>query len=331
VIEREKQIEQFLTQNGLDQATRLMLVNDASSRRYYRLETSNKQSFILMDAPQPHENVRDFIKIDRHLIKHGYSAPRLLAINVNAGLLLLEDFGNNTFTKLLASGENEKKLYHLAVDQLIDMHSKGQAIIPPNLSQYSDQCLLNEILLFYDWYVKEMYPLAPQNVRNDYIAIWQALFSLVRTVPTTLVLRDFHVDNLLRLDSRNGISACGLLDFQDAIVGPITYDLVSLLEDARRDIDHELIIDMKRYYINAFPNLNYYDFITSWAVIAAQRHAKVIGIFTRLYRRDKKSIYLQHIPRVWHLLEQALTNRCLIDLKDWFDYHLPKDKRKVPQ
>jgi aminoglycoside/choline kinase family phosphotransferase len=170
----------------------------------------------------------------------------------------------------------------------------------------------------------------PAGARDAYGAHWQALFPIARAVPETLVLRDFHVDNLLRLEGRSGIAACGLLDFQDAVTGPVTYDLMSLLEDARRDIDPHLVATLRRHYLQAFPGLEPEAFDASWAVLAAQRHAKVIGIFTRLCRRDGKPVYLRHIPRLWRLLEQALTHPRLADLKGWFDRHLPKDKRGVP-
>ena len=147
-------------------------------------------------------------------------------------------------------------------------------------------------------------------------------------MPETLVLRDFHVDNLMRLPGRAGIAACGLLDFQDAVAGPLTYDLMSLLEDARRDLDPALVSAMRRRYLDAFPDLDREAFDLSWTVLAAQRHAKVIGIFTRLEQRDGKPVYLRHIPRVWRLLDAALAHPRLGRLKAWLDRHLPAELRR---
>lgn len=330
MTERAQRIQHFLARHGWGAAARGKLAGDASFRRYDRLVASDGRRAVLMDAPPPQEDVRPFVTIENHLVALGYSAPRLLAADVEDGLLLLEDLGDDTFTRLLAAGESEADLYRLAVDQLIDLHSKGPAAIPPGLAPYDDQRLLTEALLLTDWYAAEMNPL-PAGARDDYIALWLALFPAARAVPETLVLRDFHVDNLLRLNARAGIAACGLLDFQDAVAGPVTYDLMSLLEDARRDIDPGLVAGLRRHYRQAFPALDAEAFDASWAVLAAQRHAKVIGIFTRLCRRDGKPIYLQHIPRLWRLLEWALTHPKLAALKGWFDHYLPKDKRGVPQ
>jgi tRNA threonylcarbamoyl adenosine modification protein YjeE len=330
VVEREHRIQQFLDQHGWGRAARGKLAGDASFRRYDRLVAADGHRVVLMDAPPPQEDVRPFVTIENHLVGLGYSAPRLLASDIETGLLLLEDLGDDTYTRLLAAGTSEESLYRLAVDLLIDLHGKGKAAIPSGLAPYDDQRLLTEALLLPDWYAAEINPL-PASARDDYIGLWQDLFPSARAVPETLVLRDFHVDNLLRLDDRPGIAACGLLDFQDAVAGPVTYDLMSLLEDARRDIDPRLIASLRRHYCDAFPALDVESFDASWAVLAAQRHAKVIGIFTRLCRRDGKPIYLQHIPRLWRLLENALTHPKLSALKDWFDRHLPKDKRGVPQ
>ncbi|MBV5325557.1 MAG: phosphotransferase, partial [Rhodospirillaceae bacterium] len=167
------------------------------------------------------------------------------------------------------------------------------------------------------------------QARDEYVAIWRRLFPVARLVADTLVLRDFHVDNLMLLD-RPGLAACGLLDFQDAVAGPATYDLMSLLEDARRDIHPLLAERMKQRWLAHFPELDRSVFEASWAVMAAQRHAKVIGIFTRLCKRDGKAGYLVHIPRVWRLLEASLAHPVLTELARWFERHIPRDQRGVP-
>ncbi|MTJ84157.1 MAG: phosphotransferase [Telmatospirillum sp.] len=330
MTEREERIRRFLAEAGWDRADRGPLAGDASFRRYDRLRFDDGRRAVLMDAPPPEEDVRPFLAIRAQLERLNFSAPGLLAADIGAGLLLLEDLGDDTFTRLLASGADEAALYTLATDVLIDLHRRGPATIPDGLPPYDDARMETEALLLTDWYAPRVTRLAP-GAREDYIALWRDLFPLTRAVPQTLVLRDFHVDNLLRLNGRPGVRACGLLDFQDAVAGPVTYDLMSLLEDARRDIDPALIRRMRARYLDAFPAIDPAVFDASWAILAAQRHAKVIGIFTRLCHRDGKPMYLKHIPRVWRLLEASLTHPGLAGLKHWFDQHLPKNKRGVPQ
>jgi len=161
--------------------------------------------------------------------------------------------------------------------------------------------------------------------------LWRAAFPLARKVPDTLVLRDFHVDNLMRLPARAGVAACGLLDFQDAVIGPVAYDLVSLLEDARRDLAPGLRDAMTERYLAAFPGWDRAAFQAACAVLSAQRNAKIIGIFTRLLKRDGKPVYLRHIPRVWRLLEGDLAHPALAPLRAWLAKHLPPELRRVPE
>ncbi len=325
--EREVVIQTFLGLHGWGAAHRGRLAGDASFRHYDRIADGDRRA-VLMDAPPPKEDVRPFVAIARQLEGLGYSAPRLLAVDEDAGLLLLEDFGDQTYTRLLAGGADEEALYGLAIDLLADLHGRTDAI-PQTLPAYDDQRLLTEAALLVDWYVPAVGRPLTAALRAEYEAIWRELFPLARAVPDSLVLRDFHVDNLMLLD-RPDLAACGLLDFQDAVAGPITYDLMSLLEDARRDIDPALIARMRERYLAAFPDLDRNAFAASWAVLAAQRHAKVIGIFTRLCQRDGKPQYLVHIPRVWRLLEQALTHPALGPLAQWLERHLPREQRITP-
>ncbi|HLO77941.1 MAG TPA: phosphotransferase [Magnetospirillum sp.] len=326
--ERAALITRFLAAAGWGDAQRGRLAGDASFRHYDRLQRGGERA-VLMDAPPPKEDVRPFVRIARHLDAMGYSAPGLLAVDEANGLLLLEDLGDDTYTRLLARGHDETALYALATDLLADLHARPDAI-PAGLPPYDDERLLTEACLLTDWYLPAVGRPVDDGARAEYGTLWTALFPLARAVPATMVLRDFHVDNLMLLD-RPGLAACGLLDFQDAVAGPLTYDLMSLLEDARRDIDPALIATMKDRYLARLPHLARDDFDASWAVMAAQRHAKVIGIFTRLCKRDGKPIYLGHIPRVWRLLEQACAHPALAGVKQWLDTHIPPDDRTVPQ
>lgn len=320
-------IRPFLAAHGWGEAEIRPLAADASFRHYHRLCRGAERA-VLMDAPPPQEDVRPFVALARHLVGLGLSAPRLLAVDESNGLLLLEDLGDDTYTRCLAAGADEAGLYALATDVLAEIATRPDAI-PPGLAAYDDDRLLTEAGLLTEWYLpavagRELSAAA----REDYQRLWRSLFPLARLAPTTLVLRDFHVDNLMRLD-RAGVAGCGLLDFQDAVAGPATYDLMSLLEDARRDIAPLLVERMKQRWLDRV-GLDRVVFDASWAVMAAQRHAKVIGIFTRLARRDGKPVYLGHIPRVWRLLERALAHPALVSLAGWFEREIPPAIRGVP-
>ena len=327
--DRDLAIEAFLTRAGWAGAARRRLAGDASFRRYERV-TGRQGRAMLMDAPPPQEDVHPFLLVAEHLRALGYSAPAILAEDRAQGLLLLEDFGDDTFTRLLAAGADETQLYALAVDLLIDLHRHPRAAaaaLPP----YDEARLLTEASLLTDWYLPAIGAPPPAEAREEYLALWRAAFAVFADAPPTLVLRDYHVDNLMRLAGRSGVAACGLLDFQDAVLGPAAYDLVSLLEDARRDVTPAVIAAMRARYAAAFPGLDRTQFEAAYAVLGAQRNAKIVGIFTRLMVRDKKPHYLAHIPRVWRLLEGDLAHPALADLRAWFDRRIPRERRLVPQ
>ena len=329
--DRSTMIEAFLRDAGWAGAARCLLAADASFRRYDRV-TRARDRAVLMDAPPPRENVQAFLAVARHLLDLGLSAPRPLHADVAAGLLLLEDLGDRTFTRALAEGADEESLYRLATDVLIALHRAWRPGQAGGLPPYDDQSLLDEAALLTDWFLPALRGTAtPPEVRDAYLAAWRAVLPRARAVPDTLVLRDYHVDNLMLLEGREGIAGCGLLDFQDAVIGPRAYDVVSLLEDARRDISPRVVEAMLTRYLDAFPDLERAAFLDSYAVLGAQRAAKIIGIFTRLDRRDGKPNYLRHIPRVWRLLSAGLENPVLAPVKDWFDRAVPMAERMAPR
>ena len=236
-------------------------------------------------------------------------------------MLLLEDFGDRTFTRALAEKVEEAALYGLAVDTLIALHRawRPKAQDTAGLAPYDDACLLEEAALLTEWFLPAVRGLdTPNELTASYLAAWRAVLPGARGAPETLVLRDYHVDNLMLLKGRSGIAACGLLDFQDAVIGPSSYDVVSLLEDARRDIPPEIVAAMLTRYLDAFPDLNRAAYHDSYAILGALRAAKIIGIFTRLQRRDAKAQYLRHLPRLWRLLEAGLKKPLLAPVKAWF-------------
>ena len=330
MTERDSAIASFLARIGWDDAVRTPLAGDASFRRYVRLARAGA-SAMLMDAAPPKEDVRPYCAVARLLLGMGLSAPRILAEDEAQGFLLIEDFGDDTFTRLLASGSDEGALYALAVDCLVALNSRfagSRAETPP---PYDDARLLTEAALLVDWYLPAISGRATDaSLRAEYLELWRSLLPVAREAPETLVLRDYHVDNLMRLPRRDGIAQCGLLDFQDAVLGPMSYDLVSLLEDARRDVSLTLAEAMRERFLAAFPSLDRASFLRSYALLGAQRNAKIIGIFTRLCVRDGKPSYLAHIPRVWRLLEQDLRHPALAPIARWLDRHIPAEVRRIP-
>lgn len=323
----------FLNDAGWENVFMSPIAGDASFRHYFRIEKGD-DSAILMDAPPEHEDVRPFVTIARHLSHLDFSAPAILAADEENGFLLLEDLGDATFTRELDAGTDETLLYGAAVDVLTHLHGldRKQAC-PSGLLPYGDGRLLDEAFLLPQWFVPAFNngETMSEDARKSYGDAWLSAFALVHKQPKTLVLRDYHVDNLIWLPERVGIKQVGLLDFQDAVSGTTAYDLMSLLEDARRDIAPDLKEAMLERYFEAMPETNRDSFMTAFHILAAQRHAKVIGIFTRLALRDEKNIYLDHIPRVWRLLTAALETEPALDaVRVWFDNYVTAEMRTTP-
>jgi aminoglycoside/choline kinase family phosphotransferase len=328
---REPEIAAFLDRCGWTGFTPVPLAGDASFRRYYRLRCAARQA-ILMDAPPPQEDVVPYITVAAMLRCLGLSAPEVFAEDRLAGFLLIEDFGDDTYTRLLDGGADEPLLYTLAVDTLIELQRNVEMHgVPTQLPPYDTTRLLAEAALLVDWYAPAVLGtrLSDQQ-RDEYFGAWEAVLPGAALRTETLVLRDYHVDNLMLLSGRRGVQSCGLLDFQDAVRGPPSYDLGSLLEDARRDVATELRQAMIERYLAAFPALERPAFLRSAAILAAQRNCKILGIFTRLSERDGKPGYLVHIPRVWRLLEQELRHPTLAPVASWLDRHLPRSARRIP-
>jgi aminoglycoside/choline kinase family phosphotransferase len=329
---RPAALRRFLDHAGWRGVAPVMLAGDASFRRYYRLREGGRGA-VLMDAPPPMEDVGPYVAVAAMLRELGLSAPEIYAEDRARGFLLIEDFGDDSYTRLLARGADEGALYALAIDTLAALHRAVGGHGPPALPPYDLARLLDEAALLADWYAPEMLgaPL-PDEIRADYLGRWRDVLRLAAQPGPTLVLRDYHVDNLMLLSGRRGVRACGLLDFQDAVRGPASYDLVSLLEDARRDVAPALRAAMTERYLAAFPEIDRAAFARSAAILAAQRNCKIIGIFTRLWRRDGKPAYLAHIPRVWRLLEDDVARApALRPIADWLDRHLPASVRRVPR
>ena len=318
---------EFLESAGWGQARRSPLAGDASFRHYERLHLGEDRA-VLMDAPPPQEDVRPFVAIARHLGGLGFSAPAVEAVDADRGFVLLEDLGDDLFTRLLAKGADEEELYRAAVDLLVELQRQPLPQVPP----YDDAALWQEAGLFLEWYLPAVEAKPSPAAVREYEALWRELFALAHIGEPVLVLRDYHADNLLWLPERtgrNGLARVGLLDFQDALAGSPAYDLVSLLEDARRDVPEALAEAMIRRYLAA-TGFEPEAFRAAYAVLGAHRNARIIGVFTRLYVRDGKAAYLDLIPRVWGLLQRDLEHPALSALKAWFASHLPALDGQAP-
>jgi aminoglycoside/choline kinase family phosphotransferase len=318
----------FVARAGWNDASERLLAGDASFRKYFRLTRAGGTA-VVMDAPAPHEDVRPFVQIGRHLLAMGLSAPEIMAADEANGFLLLEDLGDDTYARVLASGADEAALYALATDVLVAVHAAPEHGLLPHLTGYEGEALIEAAALVPEWYLPEATGSATSAEEiESYRSAWHQCLEALPSGASCLLLRDYHKDNLLWLPQRPGVRACGLLDFQDAQRGHASYDLVSLVEDARRDVPEAIHAACIARYI-ASTGLDARDFRTGFALMAAQRHARIIGLFVRLWRRDGKPDYLQHLPRVWRMFERAVVHPALEPLRLWFDKHLPPPMRLI--
>ena len=332
---RDPAIEAFLAANGWADARRKPLAGDASFRTYQRLHL-NGESLVLMDAPPAHEDVRRFIALADYLRSLGLSAPKVLARDIEAGLLVLEDLGDDTYTRVLNLNPGmTETLYEKAVRVLIRLH---QTALPGTLKvkegenfrlpDYDQDLLFQELFLFSDWYLPALLGGGAETWQRDLKKIWQPLLARALANPPCLTLRDYHADNLMWLPGRPGVRQVGLLDFQDAVRGHPAYDLVSLLQDARRPFDAGLEKKMIEFYLEGMGKTDTREeFLEVYEILGAQRNMKIIGIFTRLWKRDGKADYPKMIPHVWTLLEKNLIHPSLAEVKDWINLVAPKGGR----
>jgi len=311
----------FLVDAGWGGADILPLAGDASFRRYFRV-IDGKRRAVLMDAPPPHEDPGPFVSVAEWLCDHGFAAPGILARDLDQGLLLLEDFGDARLREHLeAAPQDEAPLYGRAVDLLADLH---RVPAKAGLAPYDREVYQREAGLLTEWFA----PAAGLDVDTaGYVTAWDKVLPIVERdkAPVVTVLRDYHAENIMLLPDKNRSHGLGLLDFQDALAGHPAYDLVSLLQDARRDVSPMVEQQMlARYMANAAVSP---DFPAAYAVLGAQRNAKIIGIFTRLWKRDGKPRYLAFLPRMWGLLERDLVHPALAPVADWFDANVPASAR----
>jgi aminoglycoside/choline kinase family phosphotransferase len=315
---------EFLASCGWQGAEILPLAGDASFRRYFRVVNGDRTA-VLMDAPPPHEDPRPFIAVAEWLASVGLSAPQILARDLDRGLLLLGDFGDWRLREFLDEDpRRERELYELATDVLVHLHQHSPM---PGLKPHGLDQWLEELRLFTDWYC----PAVGAEVDADaYLAAWTEVLGPVASdgLSPVTVLRDYHAENVMLVHGREGIERFGLLDFQDALAGHPAYDLASVLEDARRDVPEAIEQAMIDRYVAATGHDEAFE-RAYWA-LAAQRNTRILGVFTRLWKRDNKPHYRRFQPRMWGLLERDLDRPDLTPVRDWFDRNIPAELRRDP-
>ena len=329
--DREGQRRAFAARAGWGDATHRPIAGDASARHYERL-TWGDATAVLMDDVPPGHSVGAFVRIARLLRGMGYSAPNILAVDQTEGFVLLGDLGDDSFSALLAGPDTpslERTLYEAATDFLIDLHRRS---VPPDIRNYDPDWMLSDAALFLETAIGDE---LEHTTAAEFEWAWRRPLEVATQGSSVLCLRDLHAGNLMWLPERrdagcgtSGLARIGLLDFQDARLGPAAYDLVSLLQDARRDLGEGLEQAMVARYLSASPALDEAAFRATYAILGAQRAVRIIGVFHRLARRDGKPAYLAHLPRVWRHLDANLVHPALAPVRAWFERWVPPQVRK---
>ena len=348
--ERIITIRQFLDRSDFGRAERRRIQGDASTRSYERL-TRDGATYMLMNSPkradgppvrngksystiaQLAETVTPFIAMAQALRGQGFSAPAIFAADREAGLLVIEDLGD----ELVVEGDPPVPIearYEMATDMLAELHREQLPGVVPvksgvdyRIPPYDLEAFLIEVELLLDWYLPKLETRITDAKRESYRALWRKALLPMTDGTQTWVLRDFHSPNLLWLPEREGTARVGLLDFQDAVMGPAAYDVASLLQDARVDVPEMMEIGLLSRYTRARRSADAaFDtpaFARAYATLGAQRASKILGIFARLERRDHKPQYLRHLPRVWAYLQRSLAHPALAPLATWYRANVP--------
>jgi tRNA threonylcarbamoyl adenosine modification protein YjeE len=353
-VARLKTLRQFLDVAGYSEAKRLRMPGDASTRSYARL-VRDDGTVILMNAPRRPdgqasydgksysgavhlaEDVKPFVAIDGGLRGRGFSAPAIHHADLDNGFLITEDFGSTGFVEGDPPAPIAER-YETAVDMLASLHREAlPETLPlgPQISYaiptFDTEALLVEVGLMLEWYLPDRGVEPTNDLRAEFVMIWRDLLSkpaaAAGTPDKTWVLRDFHSPNLIWLGERSDIARVGVIDFQDAVLGPAAYDLVSLLQDARIDIPEMLELSLLTRYIKARraadDSFDPAGFAELYAIMSAQRNTRLLGTFGRLNRRDGKPQYLRHQPRIWTYLSRSLAHPVLARAREWYSANVP--------
>lgn len=357
--------EAFLKKSGWGDAKVAPLPGDASTRSYARLFRGDETAMLMHQPPGAEtaaasagsgESERRalgynavarlagadcgrFAAVATYLRERGLAAPQIYAADIPQGLAILEDFGDALFAEILNDCRSEEELYKAAVEVLARLHAQSAPAQLPGgfpLHAYDELALLAETDLLTEWFA----PLAlgralTEAETQEHRRLWRAALDSIAASPQVFVHRDYHAQNLIWMPQRAGLARVGLIDFQDAVAGSRAYDLISLIEDARRDVSPALAEQATQHYLAAMraqgTPVDEAQFRHEMAVMAAQRNAKIVGIFARLFQRDGKARYLAYLPRVWGHLERDLAHPSLRQLRAWYDATIPAALRVLPQ
>lgn len=323
---RQDQRETFIKESGWADAECRLLAADASFRHYYRLTRNGQESAVLMDAPPEKEDTRPFIRVTEIVSAYGIAAPHIHAQDTDNGFLLLKDFGDARLSGVLTlQPERESALYGHAIDMLVALYKQRTQHPHPEVGVYDTHTYMREVSLFSEWWVPHHLGDKAEAFNAEFDSIWQRILQGVSLHQGTLVLRDYHADNLMCLSE----NVLGVLDYQDALMGDPAYDVVSLLEDARRDVSDITVNGCLRDYLLK-TDQDEEDFKQRYAVLGAQRNLKILGIFMRLCLRDGKAHYLALLPRVWGHLETDMQHPLLADLRTLINDKIPQAMRGIP-
>lgn len=349
-VARLKALRDFLDRADFIEAIRRRMPGDASTRSYARL-IREEAAVILMNFPRRPdgaaiyngrsysaavhlaEDVKPFVAIDQGLRAQGFSAPAIHHSDLDDGFLITEDFGSEG----VVEGDPPHPMprrYEVAVDMLALLHGKPLPETLPltgdasyTIPVFDTEALLTEIGLMVEWYLPDRGVALEDDTRAQFTAMWSELLAKPAAAPRTWVLRDFHSPNLIWLGDREGIARLGLIDFQDAVLGPTSYDVVSLLQDARIDVPEALELTLLSRYIKmrreSDSNFDAAAFAELYAIMSAQRNTRLLGTFARLNRRDGKPQYLRHQPRIWTYLSRSLAHPVLAKLRSWYLANVP--------
>jgi len=349
-VERLKALREFLDDAGYADAKRQRMPGDASTRSYARL-ARNDGFVILMNSPKrpdgpaiyegkPYsaavhlaEDVKPFVAIANGLRERGFSAPAIHHADLDAGFLITEDFGSASFVEGDPPAPIAER-YQAAADMLAALHRHPLPEVLPLAPQitytipaFDTDALLTEVGLMPEWYMPDRNAAPSNAVRAEFVTMWRELLAKPAAAAKTWVMRDFHSPNLIWLDARADFAKVGIIDFQDAVLGPAAYDLVSLLQDARIDVPETLELAMLTRYMKArLASDDSFDpaaFAELYAIMSAQRNTRLLGTFARLNRRDGKPQYLKHQPRIWTYLNRSLDHPALSGIRAWYAAHVP--------
>jgi aminoglycoside/choline kinase family phosphotransferase len=318
---RQQAKEAFIARVGWSDAALRVLAADASNRRYDRLTRPDGSTAVLMDAPPSKgEDVHPFMSVATFLCTNGLSAPRVFAADEDQGFLLIEDLGDRIFAREMERNPDcEVELYAAAVDVLTALHQCH----PPALQTYTSSTTAPLAALAFDWYRVGAAGAADPVAQAEFTDSFAAVLETFDDQAIVLIQRDYHAENLLWLPERAGVARVGLLDFQDAMLGHPTYDLVSILQDARRDVSADHEAGMKARFLAQNPQ-DRGAFEAAYAVMGAQRNLRILGVFARLCLRDGKAHYVDLIPRVWGHIRTDLTHPSLREVKRLLETALPE-------